>query len=228
MTIAAIGGLGLLVLAAVRFIVVPLIDRPERSPAPFLGDTARARIPLVVHHGEYGYTLPIRGDAQEREGGCAPAEPRPAAGADVTGLLSPRPREEGARLVSAPPAGHTLLPAPVTEEVMPSAPRLDANQDAWRQGLRVAGRPGQPGDNGSLGAGLAGHLSVGQAPVAAPGAGGAPPSPAPTYADHLAALRATLAGLTKPTDEEEFGPWYQPGYGYRDATGSFERIVGVT
>lgn len=76
--------------------------------------TAPALAGIAERYGmEDGYTLPIRGDAQERDGGCAPAEPRPAAGADVTGLLSPRhaPREgvnqEGARLVSAPPAGHT-------------------------------------------------------------------------------------------------------------------------
>jgi hypothetical protein len=34
--------------------------------------------------------LPIRGDAQGRDGGCAPLEPRPAARADMTGALSPR------------------------------------------------------------------------------------------------------------------------------------------
>jgi len=49
--------------------------------------------------------LPIRGDAQEREGGCAPADSRPAAGAGLTGLLSPRPHQEGAPAASAPPPG---------------------------------------------------------------------------------------------------------------------------
>ena len=112
----------------------------------------RAAFALEVHHVTYlplpehlpapvtEGTLPIRGDAQEREGGCAPAEPRPAAGADLTGLLSPRTHQEGTPLLSAPPAGSALLPAPVTEEVMHGGSAADSA--AWGQGLRVNGAGG--------------------------------------------------------------------------------------
>ena len=53
-------------------------------------------------------TLPIRGDAQGRDVRVRACDSRPAARADLTGSLSPRPHQEGARPVSAPPAGHTL------------------------------------------------------------------------------------------------------------------------
>ena len=83
----------IVLLGAVGALTGWLMDRPEPA-APLTGRR---------------HMLPIRGDAQEREGGCAPAESRPAAGAGLTGLLSPRPCQEGAPPVSAPPAGPARL-----------------------------------------------------------------------------------------------------------------------
>jgi len=52
-----------------------------------------------------GAELPVRGDDQDRDGGCAPTESRPAARADVTSVLSPRPFKEATQALSALPPG---------------------------------------------------------------------------------------------------------------------------
>jgi hypothetical protein len=87
----------------------PRPARRVREPRARAG-AARAwrRVTALARRLPGAIMLPIRGDAQGREGGCAPSEPRPAARADLTGSLSPRqvPRwdlnREGPRAASAP------------------------------------------------------------------------------------------------------------------------------
>ncbi len=82
--------------------------------------------------------LPIRGDAQGRDVPARAPTSGPAARADVTGSLSPRPPEEGPRAASAPLPGATREPARLAAgaerdalvlDYQPAAPFADCLSD---------------------------------------------------------------------------------------------------
>jgi hypothetical protein len=109
--------------------------RTIRAWAGTLGDpghAADAAIAALIP-GFRPIPAPIRGDAQERAGVCAPPiharQPEP-----VTGLLSPRPPEEGPPAASAPPPGPSRLkvfieattPQQMAGEIAATSPWNDA------------------------------------------------------------------------------------------------------
>jgi hypothetical protein len=161
--------------------------------------------------------LPIRGDAQGRDGGCAPTEPRPAARADLTGSLSPRPpgraawrqpQDPGAEAHSAP--GQTPGPGSEPSGVTGPAP------------AQAPGAADPPGDqNQGASPAAPGRAALnGHEPVPEPG-----PALPDTVTDALAGLRAAVEAIQAPTDEERW-PHLVAGQ-YSDDTGTFQRVWGV-
>jgi hypothetical protein len=161
----------------------PADDHDQRE-AGRVGDALRALGARLIK-------IPIRGDAQGRDGGCAPTEPRPAARADLTGSLSPRPPMQDPGPVAHagpghPDAGPAAGPATQTPATAPT-------------GMGHGG--GQPGP-GSEPSG-----ATGPAPRAALN-GHEPMPPAErtvlpdTVTDALAGLRAAVEAIHAPTDYE--------------------------
>jgi hypothetical protein len=150
----------------------------RRARAIAAGGTSwgRAAIALRIHGITIDVTLPNRGDAQEREGGCAPQEPRPAARADLTGLLSPRQvphwdlNQEGPQAPSAPPPEGTPG-VPGRDGKRPDSPptRREAPVRTTRPDTHLYGGPEHPaGDLTRLATGAERHQAGIPAPWCAP------------------------------------------------------------
>jgi len=184
----------------------PEVARPRGQG----GDQTPARVPVAPWRGRRadhqeadanpgGGQSPHRGDVQGRDGGCVPPESRPAARADLTGSMSPRPTKEGPQAVSTPLPGGTPaflgapLLAPVTGDLWPQhVPAAPGGDEA----PGPAHPPPPRRDDGRAAA----------AAVTAPGPGDLPAVTAAVKAMDLDAYAASLPAC----------PW---------ATGEFARIL---
>ena len=183
---------------------------PEVRPRGQGRDNAPARVPVAPWRGRRadhqeadanpgGGHSSHRGDVQGRDGGCVPPESRPAARADLTGSLSPRPTKEGPQAVSTPLPGGTPaflgapLLAPPTGDLWPhDVPAAPGGDEA----PGPAHPPPPRRDDGRAAA----------AAVTAPGPGDLPAVTAAVKAMDLDAYAASLPAC----------PW---------ATGEFARIL---
>lgn len=162
------------------------------------------QIRIELHHEE-DLPAPTRGDAQGRAVRVCADESRPAAGADLTGSLSPR-TDEGRRLASAPPA-------PAFHGGRQVALVAHADTALWQGHTETIACSSCVDTD----AGLACQADLG---------GQCPSGADPALDEHgLPPMSAALARALQEAEDAQRWPELMPRYGYQDATGEFTRIV---
>jgi hypothetical protein len=225
------------IVAAVFVLVVRMEDRRDdrgahalaagprvvsRRPRPWQARTVLVSVP-PVHHDEYApektWTAGCGGTATppatDSTAAPSPKDTRPSIAVAAAPSVSTRP--------GLPPGADSPAPedVPGQDGKRPDSPATASGGQHYA--TTHATFPGEPEREHDLTGDEAPGPGLPEGdthPVWPPQEAG----PGGSYTDHLHALAAILAELSKPADEERW-PHLVAGAGYSDETGSFERIV---